>query len=197
MAYIRCTSCNESNPVTSEYQTFCQECNAKLEPNYQSWLLQNPGKTFQEFVQYCERRNTGGHSDVTAHQARTGTHSGAIIYRRQEPMAIAGFVLGLVSIVLVGFITGILAIIFSSLGLQKIKKTRSCLQGEAWQLPDWYWASLTWPFPWSPSCLPFRFCKAFPCFSGNRLAAAKPFRILPVYLLPAMLMNTQMNHGFQ
>ncbi|GEM_PF-6952435 len=129
MAYIRCTSCNESNPVTSEYQTFCQECNAKLEPNYQSWLLQNPGKTFQEFVQYCERRNTGGHSDVTAHQARTGTHSGAIIYRRQEPMAIAGFVLGLVSIVLVGFITGILAIIFSSLGLQKIKKNPELLAG--------------------------------------------------------------------
>ncbi len=130
MAYIRCTSCNESNPITSEYQTFCRACNAKLEPNYHSWLLTHPGKTFQDFVNYCEFRDDRSQSPVPASSPHQGASARQVAYRPQEPMAIAGFVLGLVSILFLGFITGILAIIFSALGLQKINREPELFSGK-------------------------------------------------------------------
>ena len=129
MAHIRCTNCNEPNPITSEYQTFCRACNAKLDFNYQSWLLNNPGKSFDDFVRHCEYQEPGGLSADEAYRGQAAAPAPPV-YRRHEPKAIAGFVLGIVSYLFLGFITGVLAIIFSALGLQNIKRNPEMYSGK-------------------------------------------------------------------
>lgn len=51
MLNLRCTHCGAFNPITSEYQTFCQHCNKKLTNNFPDWHKLNPEKSFDDFKQ--------------------------------------------------------------------------------------------------------------------------------------------------
>lgn len=47
--YLKCSHCGYLNPVTSQYQTFCQNCNKKLENNFPDWHVMHPDKSFDDF----------------------------------------------------------------------------------------------------------------------------------------------------
>lgn len=49
MHYIKCTGCGKFNTIKSEYQIFCEHCNAKLANNFTLWKKRNPKGTFEEF----------------------------------------------------------------------------------------------------------------------------------------------------
>lgn len=49
MLNLRCTHCGSLNPITSEYQTFCQTCNKKLVNNFADWHRNHPDRTFDDF----------------------------------------------------------------------------------------------------------------------------------------------------
>lgn len=50
MNYLRCNYCGYLNEVKTEYQTFCTNCNKKLDNNFSSWHQNHPDKDFSEFI---------------------------------------------------------------------------------------------------------------------------------------------------
>jgi hypothetical protein len=49
MTYLKCSHCGYLNPLTGQYQTFCQNCNKKLENNFSDWHKLHPDKSFEDF----------------------------------------------------------------------------------------------------------------------------------------------------
>ena len=49
MYKLKCTQCNHLNEVNSEYLTFCNNCNQKLENSFQEWKKVNLDKTFDDY----------------------------------------------------------------------------------------------------------------------------------------------------
>jgi len=49
MYKLKCTPCGHLNEVNSEYLTFCNNCNQKLNNSYQEWKKINLNKTFEEY----------------------------------------------------------------------------------------------------------------------------------------------------
>ncbi len=51
MNYLKCNNCGHLNIIKTEYQTFCSNCQKKLDNNYSDWKKGNSDKTFQDFKQ--------------------------------------------------------------------------------------------------------------------------------------------------
>lgn len=49
MYYLKCSKCGHLNELKTEYITFCTNCNAKLENNFQSWHKINADRTLDEY----------------------------------------------------------------------------------------------------------------------------------------------------
>lgn len=49
MTYLKCPHCGYLNPLTGQYQTFCRNCNKKLENNFSDWHVVHPDKSFDDF----------------------------------------------------------------------------------------------------------------------------------------------------
>lgn len=50
MHYIRCNHCQKLIEVKSQYMTFCPECQYKLDNSFTSWQIQNPGKSYADYL---------------------------------------------------------------------------------------------------------------------------------------------------
>lgn len=51
MYYVKCSYCGQDNEVKSEYLTFCQSCQRKLDQNFQDYSKRFPEKSFDEYLQ--------------------------------------------------------------------------------------------------------------------------------------------------
>jgi hypothetical protein len=49
MSFLKCSRCGYLNPLTGEYQTFCQNCSKKLDNNFSDWHRLHPDKSFEDF----------------------------------------------------------------------------------------------------------------------------------------------------
>lgn len=49
MAYLKCSHCKHPNEVKTEYLTFCGSCGKKLANNFQDWIREHPGSSFNDY----------------------------------------------------------------------------------------------------------------------------------------------------
>jgi len=49
MLYLKCNNCGNLNEVKTEYLSFCNSCNKKLDNSFSTWKLKNPDKTFVDY----------------------------------------------------------------------------------------------------------------------------------------------------
>jgi len=51
MDFLKCNHCGHMNEVKTEYQSFCDACNKKIDNNFPDWSRRNPNKSFADFRQ--------------------------------------------------------------------------------------------------------------------------------------------------
>jgi hypothetical protein len=50
MHYLKCDQCGHLNEAKTEYLTFCNACNKRIENNYSAWKLRNPERSYNDFL---------------------------------------------------------------------------------------------------------------------------------------------------
>lgn len=72
--FIKCTQCGNLNPFKTEFITFCEHCNKKLQNNFVDWKKLNTGKTIDDFrKEICVRKDSVAVSNSPRRKLKSST----------------------------------------------------------------------------------------------------------------------------